>query len=87
MWSRSDTVTQNRHRHAEHLLPEAGHGEPDPTIGVVTLDDHLGSLRGYDDRLGELGAQFDDVAGLSDVLIDKAGCQRHGEHAMGDHPG
>src|SRR4051794_19252635 len=88
VWSRSSSGTQDRHRVAEHGLPTAGDGQRDRAVVAPAADDlDLGAALGDDDRLGELRGELGDPAGLAELLVDVAGGQSQGEHAVRDHVG
>src|SRR5688572_12269089 len=80
---------------AEDLLPGGGDSEVDPDPAVLELggdrgrdiDHRAGVVVGHGHRPGESGPVFEDGTRVADPVGDRAGGQRHGEHAVGDHVG
>src|SRR5690348_5555003 len=70
VWSlrlRRRSATQDRHRVPQHALAAAGDREPHGAlVPPLPADLHLGALLGHHHRLGELGAELGDLAGLAE---------------------
>src|SRR5262249_2654364 len=92
VWSLSRSLrtsaTQDHRGVAEHGVLAAGDGQPDrAVVAPLAGDAHLGAGLRHHHGLGELGGDLTDAAGLAELLVDVAGRESHGEHAVGDHVG